>query len=193
MNRKASAIAAVIASAVLIVIDQITKHAAFTSLRVNGALDLIPGVFELRYVENRGAAWGMLTGARIFFVAVALLLCALVVWLFVKMPETKRFRWLRIVSVLLVAGAVGNMIDRIKQGFVVDFLSFYLIHFPVFNVADCYVTVAAFSFAFLILFYYKDEELTFYRRSGNKSAESGSSGREKESTGSVDDTGGDDA
>ena len=65
---------------------------------------------------------------------------------------------LRLIGLFIVAGGIGNLIDRIFRGFVVDTFSFVLIDFPVFNVADCYVTVSMFLFVFLILFYYKDEE-----------------------------------
>lgn len=68
--------------------------------------------------------------------------------------------------VLLVAGALGNMIDRIRQQFVVDFLYFCLIDFPIFNVADCYVTIAACFLIILVMWYYKDEDLEFF--SGKK-------------------------
>ncbi len=77
------------------------------------------------------------------------------------MPEDKKYLPLRVVGVLLGAGAVGNLIDRMAQSYVVDFLYFKLIDFPIFNVADCYVTAGAILLAVLILFVYKDEELGF--------------------------------
>ena len=155
MNKTASNFIACISVILLLALDQITKIAAYRTLRVNGAKQLIEGVFELRYLENRGAAWGMFSGARVIFVVIAVILTLAVVYFYVKAPYTKRFRLLRIAGVLLVSGAIGNMIDRIARGFVIDFLSFSLIHFPIFNVADCYVTVSAFGLALLILFYYK--------------------------------------
>ena len=83
--------------------------------------------------------------------------------LFIRLPEGRRFLPLRLVGTLLTAGAIGNMIDRTLNSFVVDFLYFKLIDFPVFNVADCYVTVGAALLAVLILFYYKEEELGFIK------------------------------
>ena len=155
---------AVIATLLLIAVDQLTKHLAYQTLYRKSEKILIKGIFTLHYLENTGAAWGCFTGARVFFVAVALLFTVLVGYAFIKMPETKRFLYLRIVSVLLVAGALGNMIDRAVNGHVIDFLYFCLINFPIFNVADIYVTVGAAAFILLILFYYKDEELSFLRR-----------------------------
>ena len=73
----------------------------------------------------------------------------------------KRFLPLEYNTILLIAGAIGNFIDRIKNNYVVDFLYFELIDFPIFNIADCYVVIATILFALLILFYYKDEELEF--------------------------------
>ena len=79
--------------------------------------------------------------------------------LYTKLPLTKRFTPLRLCAIFLIAGAIGNMIDRVRQSFVVDFLYFELIDFPIFNVADIYVTVSTAVFIVLILFYYKEEEL----------------------------------
>ena len=67
---------------------------------------------------------------------------------------------------MISAGAVGNMIDRVSQGYVVDFLYFKLINFPVFNVADIYVTVSVVCFAVLILFYYKEDDFSFLKKTG---------------------------
>lgn len=77
----------------------------------------------------------------------------------------KKYMPLRICSILLIAGAVGNLIDRVRLNYVIDFFYFKLIDFPIFNVADCYVVVACIIFAFLILFYYKeDSDFDFLRK-----------------------------
>lgn len=89
-------------------------------------------------------------------IAVVILLC---VW-YRKIPVSKRFRLLNVVVILFVAGALGNLIDRIVNNYVVDFFYFSLINFPIFNVADIYVTVAAFMFIILGLFYYKEEDFS---------------------------------
>ena len=75
-----------------------------------------------------------------------------------KLPLTKRFWYLRVITVLFLAGAIGNAVDRIIHGYVIDFFYFSLIDFPIFNVADIYVTVSTFLFVVLILFYYKEED-----------------------------------
>ena len=119
---------------------------------------LIDGVFELRYLENRGAAFGMMQDMRFLLAAGAVIVCGLIVYLYLRMPEKRRYLPLRICAVLLCAGAAGNMIDRIRLGYVIDFFYFRLIDFPIFNVADCYVVAACIVFALLVLFYYREEE-----------------------------------
>ena len=89
------------------------------------------------------------------------LILAVLAFYYNRMPLEKKYQPLRVVGVLLGAGAVGNLIDRMVQSYVVDFLYFKLIDFPIFNVADCYVTAGAILLAILILFVYKDEELGF--------------------------------
>ena len=143
---------------VLILIDQFTKYLAVTFLKDDGSFIIIDGVFQLRYLENRGAAFGMMQGRQYLFVAGAAVIVLLIAYFYQKMPMTKKYIPLRICAVLLCSGAIGNMIDRLKLNYVVDFFYFDLIDFPIFNVADCYVVVACIAFVFLILFYYKEDD-----------------------------------
>jgi len=116
-------------------------------------------VFELRYLENRGSAFGMMQNKLIILIPVTVVVTLLILYLFFKkLPATRHFFWLNAVAVLFFAGAIGNFIDRVRQGYVVDFFYFSLINFPIFNVADIYVTAAAFLLIFLCLFYYKEED-----------------------------------
>ena len=102
------------------------------------------------------------TGIRIYLSLIHIFLVLLLIgYIYGKIPVKKRFGLLRLCAVLVASGAVGNMIDRMVQNYVVDFFYFSLIDFPIFNVADCYVVIGCFLFAFLIFFYYKDEELDF--------------------------------
>ena len=143
-----------VCSALLIALDQWAKSMAYSTLRVNGPLVLIKGVFELLYSENRGAAFGILQGKQWFFFLVAAVFVA-------KLPSGSRYLPLYIAMILLLSGAVGNLIDRAVRGFVVDFFYFSLIDFPIFNVADCYVVCAAGLLILLIGFFYKEDELSF--------------------------------
>ena len=89
---------------------------------------------------------------------IAVCVFAAVVYVMAKLPAGRRFVPLEACLTVICAGAAGNLIDRVSQGYVVDFLYFKLINFPIFNVADCYVTVGTAVLAILFLWYYKDEE-----------------------------------
>lgn len=152
-----------------VLLDQWTKRLAYENLRVNGPVVLLKGVFELLYSENRGAAFGILQGKQSFFFLVALAVLVVVILFLARLPFEKRYVPLFVCMVLLASGALGNLIDRVMRGFVVDFFYFRLIDFPIFNVADCYVVVAAALLILLTGFFYKDEELQFL--SGKKERE----------------------
>lgn len=141
-----------------VLLDQYTKFLAVTHLK-DAPFPLIEGVFELQYLENRGAAFGLLQNKQVIFLIVGVLLLIFCSIFYGKLPMTKRMLPLRIFMIAIVAGAIGNMIDRIRLNYVIDFLYFKLIDFPIFNVADIYVTLSTFGIGFLILFYYKEEEL----------------------------------
>ena len=156
------ALAAVI---ILTLLDQFTKYLAVQHLLpLQGGKILIPGVFRLLYLENRGSAFGMLQNKQTFFIIFTIIVLVAILIVYSHMPQTARMLFLRIDLVLIFAGAIGNFIDRIRQGFVVDFLYFELIDFPIFNVADIYVTVGCILLILLLLFYYKDEELNFFKK-----------------------------
>lgn len=141
-------------------LDQWTKLLAVKHLMDQSAYNIWTGVFELLYSENRGAAFGMLQGKQIFFLFVAIAVLSVAVFSVIRMPATKKYLPLHLIAMFLSAGAVGNMIDRFTRGYVVDFLYFRLIDFPIFNVADCYVTISMFFFIILFFFYYKEEDLS---------------------------------
>lgn len=167
MNKKnglKNYVMAVILVIVAVLIDQYTKYLAVTHLKDGPAFVLIDNVFELNYLENRGAAFGLLQNRQIFFVCVAILIFAFILYCYVRIPKTGRYLPLRLCGILIVAGAAGNLIDRIRLGYVVDFFYFRLIDFPVFNVADIYVTVSFAVLLILIFFRYKEEELEFLGR-----------------------------
>ena len=146
---------------ILIALDQYTKHLAVINLKDRPAFVIIEGVFELNYLENRGAAFGMLQNQKVFFVFIACIILVAICYVLFKMPEGRRYTWLHILLVMIAAGAVGNMIDRVRLEYVVDFFYFVLINFPIFNVADIYVSVACVLLAIMILFYYKEQDLEF--------------------------------
>lgn len=152
-------ITALISIAVLVFFDQFTKHLVVLHLKDQPAYILIRQVFQLEYLENRGAAFGVLQNQRIFFYISVIAITLAVIWFYSKVPMNKKYLPLRICAVLILSGAFGNCIDRVRLNYVVDFFYFKLIDFPIFNVADIYVTVAAFLLVILVLVYYKEDDL----------------------------------
>lgn len=148
----------IIASILLLIgLDQFTKYLAVIFLKGTEGVALIPNVFELVYVENKGAAFGIMQGGRwIFIVLTGLVLAAMLV--LVLRGKFRSYPWMNVASTLIIAGGIGNLIDRIAYGYVVDFLYVKLINFPVFNVADCCVVIGAILLLILFLFFYKPEE-----------------------------------
>lgn len=143
--------------------DQLTKHLAMIHLKDQPAIPLIKGVLELQYLENRGAAFGILQNQKIILLIVSVLFIGVILFFLNKVPDTSRYMILHVLAAAVIAGGVGNMIDRFRQGYVVDFIYFSLIDFPIFNVADIYVVTATILVFVLLLFVYKDEELKFIK------------------------------
>ena len=165
VNKWISIIYSLILVGLLGLLDQWTKHLAVRHLMNKSDIILIPNVLQLHYLENTGAAFSMLEGKQTFFaVATPILLILLLILLF-RMPRVKKYLYLDYIIVLVIAGAIGNHIDRVLNNYVVDFIYFSLINFPVFNIADCYVTVSMILLLILILFYYKDEDLEEIKKS----------------------------
>ena len=133
----------VIGFIILVLADQWTKKMAVLRLKDQDPIVLIKNVFELYYLENRGAAFGIFQGKRVIFLIITIIILLFLAYCFWRIPYTRKYATLRGVLVLIAAGAVGNFIDRMYNGYVVDFFYFELIDFPVFNVADIYVTTAA--------------------------------------------------
>lgn len=141
-----------------VLLDQWTKALAVLYLKGQKPVVLIDRIFQLCYLENRGAAFGLFQEQRTIFLINTVIVLAVMIYLYGRILEDKRYLPLRICTVLICAGAVGNMMDRIRLGYVVDFFYFNLIDFPIFNVADIYVTCSVFALAVLILWYYKEED-----------------------------------
>lgn len=143
-------------SVVLIALDQWTKHLAYTQLRPIGHSPIIEGVIGLRYTENRGAAFSILQGQQTLLVAISAIAAVLLIYLIHRAKTRKLGAFVGVAYSILLAGAVGNLIDRFARGFVIDFLEFQWVSFPVFNVADIYVTGAAVLIGALLLFCKQD-------------------------------------
>lgn len=122
-------------------LDQLTKYLAVTYLQPVGSYPLWQNVLHLTFVQNRGAAFGMLAEKRwVFMVISSVAIIGIGIYLFGFCRERN---WVKFSLAMIVGGGIGNMIDRILLGYVIDFIDFTLINFAVFNVADSFVTVGA--------------------------------------------------
>ena len=146
---------------VLVAIDQFTKHLAVLYLKDQDSIRIIPGVLELTFLKNNGAAFGILQDQKVFFIMIAVLILVVILYVLIRLPEEKHFLSMELLLLPIAAGAMGNMIDRIRHDHVVDFISFVIINFPIFNVADIYITVSTFIFVILFLFHYQEKDFNF--------------------------------
>lgn len=165
---------------ILVLLDQITKLIAAAALKWKSPFEIIPGVFELHYLENTSAAFGkdpvslfnsifhfsyftehpeaLLSWKMGFFIVFTIVAVLVLSLIYLRIPMEKRFCWIDMILLLLISGAIGNFIDRVFRRYVIDFFYFKLIDFPIFNVADIYVTVGVALLIIFILFYYKEED-----------------------------------
>lgn len=155
----------------LLILDQVTKYLALTRLKGTSGIVLIEGVLELQYVENTGMAFSLFQQKKVLILLLGFLLLAVILFVLFRLPEQKKFRVTHLLLAAVIAGALGNMIDRIRFDFVVDFIAFVLIDYPVFNVADCYIVVSAVVLFLIFMFVYKDEDLEFLSRKRKKAVE----------------------
>ena len=158
--------------------DQLSKRWALANLGDHEPVPLIPGVLEFLRIENRGAAFGILQGKMFFFYLITAVVAAGILYVVYKLPEKRKYLPLLVILAFLLAGAAGNLIDRAFRKSVVDFIYFKPIDFPVFNVADIYVTCSTFVMVILILRYYEDEDFSFLSLKKEKTA-----GAEQQKTG----------
>ena len=147
--------------AVLVFLDRLAKHAAAGALSDGGTVDFLFGLFRFRYVENTGAAFSSFAGNRvvlIVFTSLVIILC-----LFILLAGKVSSKFVSACLLLIVAGGIGNLIDRIISGFVIDFIEPMFMNFAVFNVADIFITVGAF-----MLIFYEVYLLIKEKRQGKK-------------------------
>ena len=135
---------------IIAILDQTAKLFAAGLLPSVRTIPIIEDIFHLTYVENTGAGFGAFSGYTwILTVLTLLVILAVVIYVVVKRP--KNYTLLTALT-FMIGGAVGNVIDRIRLGYVIDFFDFRIIDFPVFNVADCFITVGAVIFAVYVIF-----------------------------------------
>ncbi len=137
-----------------VILDQITKIIAESSLKGTDGVIVIPKVLSFSYLENRGAAFGIFSDSRWVFMVFSTV--AIVTMIYLIFSMRKKHPIFLISLSMLVGGGIGNMIDRIFRGYVIDFFKVLFVDFAVFNVADCFVTVGAIILAIYMMFIYKD-------------------------------------
>ena len=160
-KKKKFIIADILLMIVLVAFDQFTKYLAVLQLKDQPAVPIIKGVLELNYLENKGAAFGMLQNQKVFFILIAIMIMLIIAYVIYLLPDDRKYNILHCLLGMVGSGACGNMIDRMTNNYVVDFIYFVLINFPIFNVADIYVTVSTALFIFLFLFVYKEQDFAF--------------------------------
>lgn len=143
-------------AAALIVIDQLVKWGTVQSFSLFEGQELIPGVVSLYYIQNQGAAWGIFQGRMGFFFVITIVVVGYMIYTFHKTPLKSRLAGISFSFIL--AGALGNFIDRMRLGYVVDMFRLDFINFPIFNVADVCLTVGVIMMIIYILFFEKEEE-----------------------------------
>lgn len=149
---------------VLVVIDRITKYLAIIKLNPeNGGkpYKLIDKVLSFTYLENRGSIWGILQGKINFLLIISVLLFVILLYVYIKLPKNSNYNILLWIDAVMIAGALGNTYDRIFYDYVVDFIFVEIIHFPIFNFADCCITIAAVVTVVIILTKYKNDNFEF--------------------------------
>ncbi len=141
---------ATIVIVLLVILDQVVKYLVKTNIPLGGAVSFLPGILGLTHIHNTGAAFSMLSGARWFFVLLTVAFVVFGMWVLLtgrlRHPLGK-WSW-----VLVLAGAIGNLIDRVLYGYVVDMFEVQFMHFAIFNVADIFVVVGGILFCIYYLF-----------------------------------------
>ena len=143
-------------AAAVIGLDQLVKYLVVASIAPGAQAALIPGLVRLTYVKNTGAAFSILTGHRWPLAVITLAVVALIVFALARRYVTHPFGVLTLAAV--TGGALGNLIDRLRLGYVVDMFEFEFVRFPVFNVADIFLTCGAVLLCVYIIFFYSRDE-----------------------------------
>lgn len=147
-------LAAIVAA--IVGLDQWTKALTVANVPMNQHLDSVLGIFHITHTENAGAIWGILQGKTWLFVVVMILFLAILGVMIWRKWLTKKFEW--VCLAFIAGGGIGNMIDRLAYGKVTDMIKFDFVEFPVFNVADCFITVGCAALLVYILFFDREKK-----------------------------------
>ena len=145
----------------LVVADQIVKYYATINLESNGSIVILEGILQLTYLKNTGGILGILHDQSLFIVFIAVILVLIVIYFLSRLPDKPKFNIMHIVMSCMLAGGLGNLIDRIRFGYVIDFIYFIGIDFPIFNCADILISVSSVVLILLLIFFYMEKDLEF--------------------------------
>lgn len=140
---------------ICVLLDQITKYIVTANMALADTIQIIKNFFRITYVQNTGAAWSFMAGNRIFFIFITLAILLILIYMLIKKENLSKKEG--ILFGILIGGILGNMIDRILYGYVIDFLDFNFggYDFPVFNVADTFIVLSG---ILIMLMYWKEEK-----------------------------------
>ena len=144
---------AIISFLALVFVDQITKYYIDHTMDLYASIPVFKNIFEIHYIRNSGAAWGMFENKQIMFYICTIIVLVVGCVFYARCARSGRYRDIQILLVLILSGAVGNFIDRLRFQYVIDFLYFKLIDFPVFNVADIFITIGVIALVAILLCY----------------------------------------
>ena len=170
-NIKEQVTISIVAVILLAFIDQITKYFVVKNMALHDEIKVLGDALVFKYIRNTGAAWGSFAGKIPILLIFTIVVVAALCYVYRNIARIDRFRPLRICIIAILGGAIGNMIDRIRLGYVVDFIYVKCINFPVFNFADICVTVSVFVMIFLFIFKYKSEDSDIILGSKDKTKE----------------------
>lgn len=146
---------------IFLLFDQLTKYMAVGRLKGQNPFIILDGILEFQYLENHGSAFGLFQNQKPFILLISGTFMLLLVFVLFRLPATRKYLPLDIMVTLILSGGIGNMIDRVIHDYVIDFIYFKIINYPIFNVADIYVVVGTILVAILCLFVYEENELDF--------------------------------
>ena len=142
-------------AAAVVAADQLTKYLTVSHIRLHQDISFVPGILSLTYEQNTGAAFSLLEGQMWLFILIFLVFTVAIVWAYrSKALPFSKFEWFCLAAVY--GGGMGNMIDRIRLGYVVDMIQTDFIRFPVFNVADCFITCGCIALIASLIFFNKE-------------------------------------
>ena len=163
INKKLLYAADIIILLFCIALDRISKYFVIRRLKDHPAISVIDGILEFRYTENRGAAFSMLEDQTSFFLLICLVVLVTGCYYIIKSPGRSKYILSHLLIAMILGGAVSNITDRLIYSAVIDFIYLNSLHFPIFNVADAFLTLGTAGLVLSFIFFYKEDDLNFLR------------------------------